>query len=197
MNREVKVEFKLYESVLYNPYIVKWLLGPGCCDKVELISDDRWWIKITVILRLWPSKAAFFWGGGGGAAGWGAKGRAWSARHARGRTFSFPSSCASRSRTKTLLRAPNNACLLFKRYILNGSLDRNGFSSDINKWNEFSLAAALNYRDLLLCCYLGRRTMRIQRRCLTIESSVIAPIWRLLDARGIFPYKSGMRVLVE
>ena len=142
-------------------------------------------------------KSRVFFGGGGGRRGGVLRG----VREARDTReeglFSFPSSCASRSRTKTLLRAPNNACLLFKRYILNGSLDRNGFSSDINKWNEFSLAAALNYRDLLLCCYLGRRTMRIQRRCLTIESSVIAPIWRLLDARGIFPYKSGMRVLVE
>ena len=101
--------------------------------------------------------------------------------------FSFPSSCALRSRNKTCLRAPKNACLPFNPWLLNASLDRNGFSSDINKWNEFSVAAALNYRDLLLCCYLGRRAMRIQRRCLTIESSVTAPNWRLRRCPWGFP----------
>ena len=44
------------------------------------------------------------------------------------------------SRTKIRLRAPNKACLPFKPWLLNESLDRNGFSSDINKWNEFYLA---------------------------------------------------------
>ena len=27
---------------LRHPYIVKGLLGPGCCDKVEIVRDDRW-----------------------------------------------------------------------------------------------------------------------------------------------------------